>query len=189
MILPDGTIRHRRRSYNEPNHAHEFTFTCFMGYKLLSQDRTRQWFVNALDRARRKHDVQLWTYVIMPEHVHLTVMPQREEYKTSMFLKSVKQSVGRRAINYLQRHNPQWLERLTVRLPCGKLERHFWQDGGGYDRNIRKVKTLIHSIHYIHANPVRRGLVERPADWLWSSAGWYDGERDVKLKMDPMRIL
>jgi hypothetical protein len=27
-------------------------------------------------------------------------------------------------------------------------------------------------IDYVHANPVRKGLVVRPADWKWSSAGW-----------------
>ena len=37
---------------------------------------------------------------------------------------------------------------------------------------------------YIHNNPVRRGLVHRPEDWPWCSAGWYAGLEDVKLAMD-----
>ena len=55
MILQDGTIRHLRKSLDLPNHAHELTFSCYRGYKLLSKDRTRQWLVDALDRARQKH--------------------------------------------------------------------------------------------------------------------------------------
>ncbi len=39
-------------------------------------------------------------------------------------------------------------------------------------------------IDYIHANPVRRGLVARAEDWEWSSARWYAGLRPVKLEMD-----
>ena len=39
-------------------------------------------------------------------------------------------------------------------------------------------------IDYIHANPVRRGLVGRAEDWKWSSARWYAGLRPVKLEMD-----
>jgi hypothetical protein len=39
-------------------------------------------------------------------------------------------------------------------------------------------------IDHIHANPVRRGLVARAADWEWSSARWYAGLRPVKLEMD-----
>jgi len=39
-------------------------------------------------------------------------------------------------------------------------------------------------IEYIHANPVRRGLVAHPTDWAWSSARFRHGERDVPLEMD-----
>jgi hypothetical protein len=31
-------------------------------------------------------------------------------------------------------------------------------------------------IEYIHANPVRRRLVERVEDWRWSSASWLPGK-------------
>ena len=56
--------------------------------------------------------------------------------------------------------------------------------GGGYDRNIVTMKAWVASTNYVHANPVRRGLVVAPTDWEWSSARWYEGERDVKLRMD-----
>ena len=41
-------------------------------------------------------------------------------------------------------------------------------------------------IEYIHANPVRRGLVAQPEDWEWSNARWYAGIRPVLIEMDPM---
>ena len=184
MILQDGSIRHRRKSLDLPNHAHELTFTCYNRYKLLSKDRTRQWLAEAFDRARRQLDVHLWAYVIMPEHVHAIVLPQRSVYRMEEILKAFKGGVGRRAVNFLGRVNPGWLERLTVRRPNREVERHFWQPGGGYDRNIVTQKALLQALHYIHANPVRRGLVESPTDWEWSSARWYEGERNVKLEMD-----
>jgi putative transposase len=39
-------------------------------------------------------------------------------------------------------------------------------------------------IDYIHANPVRRGLVSQPDAWKWSSAGWHGGKNS--LKPDPV---
>jgi hypothetical protein len=39
-------------------------------------------------------------------------------------------------------------------------------------------------VDYIHQNPVRRGLVERAADWTWSSAGWYEGRATSELVPD-----
>jgi hypothetical protein len=80
-------------------------------------------------------------------------------------------------------HAPDWLPRIRVRE--GSRVRHrFWQPGGGYDRNIAGGSTLRHVMDYIHANPVRRGLVERPEDWEWSSARWYAGIHPSLIEMD-----
>ncbi len=87
-------------------------------------------------------------------------------------------------MSYLSKHNRTWLERLTARQPGGKVERHFWQPGGGYDRNIVSNDALYHAIKYIHANPVRRNLVARPTDWAWSSARSYEGFEGVVLEVD-----
>jgi putative transposase len=120
----------------------------------------------------------------MPDHVHLIIQPQRYEYKLARARKAIKGPVGRRAMNFLRRHSPEWLERLTIRRPNGDVDRHFWQPGGGHARNIVSNEALLNAILYLHANPVRRGLVENPTDWEWSSARFYEGWSDVKLEMD-----
>jgi putative transposase len=51
---------------------------------------------------------------------------------------------------------------------------HFWQQGGGYDRNIFKDEELVEKINYIHNNPAQRGLGDRPEDYPWSSAKYFD---------------
>ena len=68
----------------------------------------------------------------------------------------------------------------------GRSERLFWQPGGGFDRNIVEPRTLMAMIDYVHMNPVRRGLAERPIDWKWSSAGWYAGVDRSGLILDPL---
>jgi hypothetical protein len=66
----------------------------------------------------------------------------------------------------------------------GRAETPLPAAGGGYDRNITSTEALRAVIEYIHANPVRRGLVARADDWEWSSTRWYAGLRPVKLEMD-----
>jgi hypothetical protein len=67
----------------------------------------------------------------------------------------------------------------------GSQQRHrFWQPGGAYDRNITTPGALRAMIDYVHAHPVRRGLVARAEDWDWSSAPWYAGSRPVKIEFD-----
>jgi putative transposase len=45
---------------------------------------------------------------------------------------------------------------------------HFWQKGGGYDRNIYEPRAMLGSMDYLHLNPVRKDLVVRAEDWFWS---------------------
>jgi putative transposase len=45
-------------------------------------------------------------------------------------------------------------------------------------------------IEYIHANPVRRGLVTRAEEWKWSSAGWFEGKNSLRPDLvDPGILL
>jgi REP-associated tyrosine transposase len=176
-------VEKRRVRFNEPGQPRELTFSCFHHFAFLGRDRTREWFCNALDEARKKHAYQLWAYVVMPEHVHVLVYPGDAPEKMSAFLQAVKEPVARKAIRYLKDHASEWLAR--VRVTEGRRVRHrFWQPGGGYDRNVTSMEALRAMIEYIHANPVRRGLVARAEDWEWSSARWYAGLRPVKLEMD-----
>ena len=76
----------------------------------------------------------------------------------------------------------RWRERearVLARMVDARGVVRFWQRGGGYDRNVRDHAELIEKIGYVHANPVRRGLVERDAEWSWSSARDYAGGSGV----------
>jgi putative transposase len=55
-----GRVRKKRRSWNEPGHAHELTFTCMRRWPMLAKDRTRTWFIESLENARRKWNFAIW---------------------------------------------------------------------------------------------------------------------------------
>jgi putative transposase len=77
---------------------------------------------------------------------------------------------------------------MADRQPGGKQVHRFWQRGGRYDRNLRSVKDIYEKINYIHNNPVRRGLVEKPEDWPWSSSkAWLEGTHNpIRLDFDSL---
>ena len=154
--------------YNEPWHAHALTFSCFHKQPLLQTDHAAQLFVDALSAAASRYEMDLWGYVIMPDHVHLLLCPQRETYDISRVLFAIKRPMSYRAKD------------------AGLFEgKHFWQPGGGYDRNLWKARTIHKELGDMHENPVRRGLCEQAEDWRYSSAGYYAGEEDVPLVMSP----
>src|SRR6266849_1813331 len=70
-------VEKRRVRYNEPRQPRELTFSGYRHYAFLGRDRTRDWFCAALDEARTEFAVQLWAYVVMPEHVHVPCLSRR----------------------------------------------------------------------------------------------------------------
>jgi putative transposase len=176
--------RKRLVRHNTPGEAHALTFSCFRRQQFLNRDRTRNWLVEALDRARTEHHFHIWAYVIMPEHAHVLIWPTESEYDVSDILSSVKQSVAKKAIVFVRRHAPLFLAHMEDRQPNGNVHHRFWQRGGGFDRNVIEPAATHAQIEYFHGNPVRRRLCERPEDWLWSSAADYAGLRTGPLRID-----
>lgn len=174
---------HRRRRFNEPGQAHELTFTCFRRYPFLKAERTCQWLAEAIEEARTQFDFALWAYVFMPEHVHLIVYPRQPDYDMARILKAIKEPVGKRAVRFLRAEQSDWLAKIAVKQGR-RVRYHFWQEGGGYDRNIHEPGTLLAMVDYTHLNPVRRQLVVQAKEYKWSSAGWYAGLEPNSLKPD-----
>lgn len=175
--------RKRVRHFDLPGDAHFLTFSCYRRLPLLSKDRTRKWFVEALAAAHNKHHFQLWAWVIMPEHVHLLIYPDANSTKIANILADIKRPVAQRAIAYLVGRKSPFLKRLTVRNKS-RTYRRFWQAGPGQDHNIYDPRTAHRVVEYIHFNPLRRGLVTRAEDWLWSSARDWLGDVDGLIRVD-----
>ena len=178
-----------RRRYDHTSHARALTFSCYRSQPLLLTPQACDYLSGALIAATQKYEFHLWAYVFMPEHLHLLVMPLSEDSSVSAFMKSVKQSVSRRFLRYCREKELALLQKLETGRQ--KEPYHFWQPGGGYDRNIEQKKTLQQVVNYIHRNPVRRGLVENPEDWQWSSyKDWMGiGKGPVPLHKDSFPVI
>ncbi|MDP2322633.1 MAG: transposase [Gammaproteobacteria bacterium] len=172
--MTDQIHRKTRKVINAPGEAHELTFSCFRRRKFLSKERTREYFIAAVRKARKVHRFHLWAYVLMPEHVHMIVLPLEEKYDMSAIQKSIKQSVSRKAMEFLRRENPRGLRLLET----GQRNQPyaFWKAGGGYDRNVILPDTLQYMVNYIHNNPVRRGVGRRAGGLVLVQLGGVAGE-------------
>ena len=136
--------------FQESGQSHFVTFCCYRRRTSFVSATAKQTFELALERVRRSFVLCVFGYVVMPEHVHLLVNePERQTLADA--LKSLKQGVSRRLIGDAV---------------------HFWQKRY-YDFNIRNEAQFVEKLRYIHRNPVKRGLCERPEDWEWSSFPQY----------------
>jgi putative transposase len=142
----------------------------------------RDSFAEHLETFRRRQAYELIAWVIMPEHVHLALLPALPDWPVKRILHALKQPFAQRVLRRWRAKPDPILSRLVDRR--GRIR--FWQRGGGYDRNIYSELEVREKIEYIHGNPQRRGLVRCPLEWEWSSARWYDGDRTGIVKVDPV---
>ena len=97
-----------------------------------------------------RHLCRLHSFVVMPNHVHLLIMPYRPLREVTNWIKGVS---ARRANQALDRTGGP-----------------FWQDES-FDHWARSRLEFEKIERYIIENPVRAGLTRDPAEWKFSSAG------------------
>ncbi len=175
--------RTHRESWDVPWNAHCLTFSCFERQRFFAGKLARGGFLEHLETARTVTPFDLWAFVVMPEHAHLLILPH-ENVTMDRILYHLKRPFARRVVIWVEKTAPKSLERMAERQPNGKVTYRFWQRGGGYDRNCRSVADVHEKAGYIHGNPVRRGLVERPEDWPWSSAKAWATGLDEPIRID-----
>ena len=108
----------------------------------------------------------------MPEHFHLLISePTQGSVSTAMQV--LKQRVARKLRAKRRTPNPnQQLLFEDDQAP------QFWQ-ARYHDFNVYSRKKHVQKLRYMHRNPVKRRLVNRPEDWKWSSYRFYvNGEND-----------
>jgi putative transposase len=163
------------------NQARFLTFSCYHRLPLFQNDKIKDLFALRLQQVHEEQRFRLTAWVIMPEHIHLLLVPNLPQYPVSALVHELKGPFGEAVLERWQELNAPVLERL--RDKAGRL--HFWLPGGGYDRNIFTAEEWREKFNYIHWNPVVRGLVKEPQDWPWSSARWYAGDRSGPVIVDP----
>jgi putative transposase len=128
------------------------------GPRSLGNPKVAASFVEALRygaRVRRSYDLIAW--VVMPNHVHVVLLPHAKLPEVMRWLKTATASRA---------------NRLT-----GNTGQPFWQREY-FDRWIRTAKELNSVVAYVEANPVNAGLALNAEDWPWSSASTKTGGYD-----------
>jgi putative transposase len=161
---------------------HFITFSCYRRLPLLRSAHARNVFLQILSDVRDKYSFALVGFVVMPEHVHLLV-GEPEKGDPSQAMRSLKQRVSARLRSKRKRAHPSQLALGFSRQ--ARPMAHFWQRRF-YDFNVWSRKKKIEKLGYMHMNPVKRGLVSRPGDWIWSSSEFCSGRNTNVIRIDPV---
>ncbi len=110
--------------------------------------------LNALYFLRDRGDFKLYSFVIMPDHIHFLAWSAGKKTIASI-MHSLK-SFTAKAINKRNKRS-------------GKI----WQDNY-YEHAVRNKADFDEKLNYIHRNPLEAGTVGRVEDYIFSSAHFAD---------------
>lgn len=137
--------------------------------QVFHKDGDYRAFIDLMQTTREKFAVRLHAWCLMPNHFHLLVQPEQADQLNKMM---------------------QWLMTSHVR----RYHQHYGTSGhvwqGRYKSFIVQDNDhLLTVARYIEANPVRAGLSESAAQWLWSSHAVRGTESDgVHLDIFPIPL-
>jgi len=112
-------------------------------------DEDRIAYLAFLKECGKKFGLEFWAYCLMDNHVHLIVVPDRED--------SLAKGLGEAHRNYTR----------MVHFREG-WRGYLWQ--GRFLSYPLDEKYLFAAIRYIERNPVKAGMVKKAEDYPWSSA-------------------
>jgi len=175
----------RLRHFDNLGTARFVTFSCFRFFRLLIEESFIGVFLEELEKARIQYSLSILGYVVMPNHVHLVLLP-RENIKLGSVIGLIKAQSARRILKICKNDNPIILKNLLV--VRNRRKRYvFWQRRC-YDHNCRTIEAVREMINYCHMNPVKAGLVDNPDEWPWSSYRWYLGDMDSIVEIDDVEL-
>lgn len=123
-------------------------------------------YLSILQEQCEQEHVDVWSYCLMPNHVHLILVPKSTTGLSRVIGKAHKRYAG------LINHRMDWTG-------------HLWQERF-YSCPMDESHTLM-AIRYVEQNPLRAGLVRRPEEWNWSSASSHiHGDYDALLSPTPL---
>jgi len=161
FVMPAGL----HRTYGA-HHLHFITNSCYHRLPLLDAPGARDLFLAILEQTRQKYRFVVVGYVVMPEHIHLLIT-EPEVGTPSTVMQVLKQRTAHALLPRRKHQDPR-----QRRLFADQPRRAFWQDRF-YDFNVWSTKKRVEKLRYMHRNPVKRGLVESPELWAWSSYRHY----------------
>ncbi len=185
------------------------TSTLLDWVNLFSDEKYANIVIEELKFRIAKKELQLYAYVIMPNHFHLIltsddipgVMRRIKSYTAKKIIRELELNAGiseNANINVSKSGNdfpcaqtitPEGcritLEKFAMKKLSAKSGSKYqvWQEGY-HPKMILTDDEFGQKINYIHNNPVKKGLVNQPEEWKYSSHRNYFCIDDLAIEFE-----
>lgn len=155
---------------NIPGALHFVTGNLRDRIPIFRQERCCREFFSVCGELRNKWPAKLIAYVVMPDHFHLVANPKDGNIKG--FAGALKSKLARQIIELTS-------ERFLLSEPSADGSIHqVWQESFKA-MPLWSAWMIWQKINYIHANPLKAGLVASARDYKWTSfRAFYSGSAE-----------
>ena len=140
--------------------------------------------IDSLKYCQEKKGLEIYAWVLMTNHLHM-IAGTRSDTQIGDILRDFKKFTSKGIVNAIEANQQEsrkhWLlDKCRFRgANDNKIKDYkFWQDGNHVE-TIYTFEFYMEKFNYIHMNPVRQDVVDRPEHYLFSSARNYCGEKGL----------
>ncbi|NME68756.1 REP-associated tyrosine transposase [Flammeovirga aprica] len=178
----------RKYKFNDQTKCYFVTLTVTEWVDVFTRKEYIDIIIDSLTFCQKNKGLQIHSYVIMTNHLHLIISTKEGGEKLEFILRDFKKYTSqniRKAIEQNPKESRKkwmlWLFKSSANP--AKQNFQFWQHYN-FPIQLSSPKLLDQKMNYIHNNPVRSGVVNEPEEYMYSSARHYSGKKYTVLEID-----
>ena len=158
------------------------TFQVVFWVDIFTRQSYREIIIDSLKHCQQAKGLEIYAFVIMSNHVHVLVRSSNGNLSSTIrdFKKYTSKRIIEEIINGTESRR-EWLLRLfsySAKRQNKKGNYQVWTHEN-HAIEVYSNTFLEEKVAYIHANPVRSGIVKSPEEYVYSSAKCYAGEKSI----------
>jgi REP-associated tyrosine transposase len=169
-----GTTSYR---ISDQNALYYLTITAVSWIDLFTRSKNKEILINSLQYCRENKGLELYSYCIMTNHLHL-ICRAKVGFNLSDIIRDFKRHTAKYLLKTIKTEpesRREWLLKLMTEAgSTNKKNKEYqvWRQDN-HPVELYSNKLIDQKLDYIHDNPVVAGIVEKPFEYLYSSARNY----------------
>ncbi len=166
---------------NNPEGIYFLTFSVVNWVDVFSRKLYRDIFLDSLRYCQKEKGLKIYSWVIMSNHVHLIASSDTGDLSGT--IRDIKKFTSSKIISTIKNNKYEsrrdWMINIFAesgKKNCQNKNYQFWkQNNQPKELLLEENSFAIQKLDYIHNNPVAAGVVDKPEEYLYSSARDYCG--------------
>lgn len=176
-------MKHEGYKIRDQHGVYFITFSVVQWVDVFTRYTYAETVINSLKYCIEKKELQLHAWCLMSNHLHLIVSSKNG--KLSDTLRDFKKYTSRVIIQQIADNKEEsrrawmlWIFKSAGEKNTRNNIYQFWRQEN-HPIQLESIDFTLTKLEYIHNNPVKAGLVEKPEDYMLSSARDYNSKKGL----------